>query len=54
MTHFPIFKETLDHLDDEHPILYTTAEKYLSLSLKKKKGWTTPQKESGHKLNFIK
>lgn len=46
MTHFPIFKETLDHLDDEHPILYTTAEKYLSLSLKKKK-----KDEQHHKRN---
>lgn len=52
MTHFPIFKETLDHLDDEHPILYTTAEKYLSLSLKKKKRMNNTTKGIGPQIKL--
>lgn len=42
----------MDHLDDGHPILYITAEKYLSLSENTIEDEEKPQKE--YKNNFTK
>lgn len=50
MTAQCLIYEQTDHLDDEHPILYTAVEKYLSQSESAIEGEQTLQKESKNGL----